>query len=177
MATSTNSMTSKHSNAGTVVWKRFGAFLIDLFLLQFFVVQPLAFKIQRLIPAETSFRDISLYLQQQPELSKELNMLFLLLFGLIFAYFVVLEWSIGQTLGKKILNIRVVATGPFLSQQKPQGKITLLQAIVRNIPLLPVFPLIFLWVVDPLFLMIKKDRLTDRYVHTTVVLCTPKQKV
>lgn len=164
-----------------IVPKRIMAFIVDFFILNFVVVQPLSLKIQGIVPLITSMGDLSIYLQQNPNVSKELNIFAILLAGLFFAYFVLLDYFVGQTLGKKLFKLRVVATGSYLGQIRLGNKITFLQALLRNAAVLPLFPFFLLWIVDPLTLLFKGERFSEKYAKTTVVdasgINLPKQKL
>ena len=148
--------------------KRVLAFLIDLFILNLVVLQPLSFKIQRIVPEGAAFGDLYSYFNQNPVLMNEANMISMLIIGLFFAYFFLLDWLLGQTLGKKLMGLVVVSRGSFLYTHYGP-KVTVLQAFVRNLALIPLFPFVLLWVLDPFYLFWKGRRLSDVYTKTDVV--------
>ena len=148
--------------------KRFFAFLIDFFLLNIIIVQPLSLRIQSIVPEGTAFGDLYSYFNQNPTLLSEANVISLLIIVLFFLYFFLLDWLLGQTLGKKIMGLAVVSNGNFLYVSYGK-KVTVLQAFVRNLALLPLFPFVILWIVDPFYLVWKGKRLSDRYTKTDVI--------
>lgn len=78
------------------------------------------------------------------------------------AYFPVLEWRFGQTLGKRLMGIHVV--------QEDGRRITLIQAIVRRIP----FFLEFFWI-DAIVCLFteRKQRAFDLVARTVVTRVEP----
>ena len=151
--------------------KRILAFLLDLLILNLVIIQPIAFRLQKVIPLTTvDITAVSAFLQAHPAVAKELDYLSVLAMLLIYSYFVLMEYFIGQTIGKKIMKLYVVATGPFLQHEKGNYKITFVQAMLRNVCVLPLFPLVLLWIIDPLYLLFKKERFSDNYAHTAVIV-------
>ena len=77
-------------------------------------------------------------------------------------YFTVLEYSIQQTLGKKLLNLKVIALN-----KNPK----IWQYWVRSLFLVPLFPFILLWFIDPLYLFFNKQgqRFTEQLSKTKVI--------
>ena len=77
---------------------------------------------------------------------------------LIFAYFVVLELKFGATVGKSVMYLQV--------RSKNGARISLPQALVRNLTKIYWFPIIFDWLIGKL---LKTDRLLNNITRTVVV--------
>ena len=135
------------------ILKRTGAFIIDLLMIDFIVVGPFrSFFLSRIGDA-SSFQAI--YTQMAADESVY-GALFII--GMLtWLYFVLQEWKLSTTLGKMVLNLRV------------EPKLSFWQAALRNLAVLPFFPFMLLWIIDPLFLVIYKQRLSDRLVGSRVV--------
>ena len=82
-----------------------------------------------------------------------------------FMYFVLLEYSIGQTVGKILMSLKVVGEN---------DSVDFFQAMLRSLFLIPIFPLTALWIIDPVFLFFfskKRQRLSE-YLSKTYVIDT-----
>jgi len=77
-------------------------------------------------------------------------------------YFAILEYKLGQSIGKIFMNIKVISI---------TKKLLFWQCIGRSLFLLPVFPFFLLWAIDPLFLFFNKkgQRLSEFLTKTKVV--------
>lgn len=139
--------------------KRFVAFILDVVLINFVVGLPL----QRSMPdaSPTSFAEI-MALAQNVEYLAAMQRISMITGLLTLAYFVILEYKVGQTLGKRLLNIHVTSETNHL---------TLWQCFVRSLYFIP-FPLFgLLYIVDPIYLLFskKKQRWTEKLSKTIVV--------
>lgn len=123
------------------VWKRILALIIDILLFNVTVAVPLS----GLVPA--SFTATSTVLAVG-----------VVLVALFFGYLVASQYLIGQTIGMMLFQYRATNTNE------------LWRCVVRNIFILPVFPFILLWIIDPLFLAFTGDRLTERWAGSTTEL-------
>lgn len=149
-----NSLLSYISEMGKVVvvvplWKRILAYLIDSILLTFLVLTPL------IKPFSFSIESGSNFFQSFASYStsfstEDLWLAFMIAFFYL-AYFCLLEFWFGQTVGKVIVGIKVEST-----KKKP---LNLLQTIIRNISKLSTLLLIL----DTIYLLIKKDN--QRYLE------------
>ena len=146
------------------IWKRVGAFLLYLLILDFVVFFPFKHILESLVPTMGSFTEIYTYLTTNPGASNQLNFIIVTLAILTLAYFAILEAKLGQTIGKYMFHIRVISID---SNNKP----TLWRCLVRNIFLIPYFPFIFLWLIDPIYMAMTKDnmRLCEILSKTKVV--------
>lgn len=139
-----------NQNNPAPLWKRFLAYLIDIFIVNLVVTLPFRSYLRKF---EDSF-DILLGTK-----NPELIMISFFVIGGILLYFVILEFKIRQTLGKIVMNIYVVST--------PNKEITLSQIILRN--LTKPFPIVLL--VDAAYMFFKRtnQRLFEVFSRTAVV--------
>src|SRR3989338_6563750 len=143
-------------------WKRLVAFIIDLLVLDFVVVLPFRKVFARLVPDTTSINSIYAYLTARPEINVWLTFISVMVGILSIAYFVILEGRLNQSIGKLIMKIYVKSL---------ENKITVWQHIVRSLFLLPVFPFVLLWLLDPLFMFFtaSNQRLSEILSRTKTV--------
>jgi uncharacterized RDD family membrane protein YckC len=129
-----------------LVWKRFFAFMIDLLIIDFVIGFPFRKLLLRMVPAE-EFSASYAYLVSNPSVVSLLTSV-MILFGLLaLLYFAVLEYRLGQTIGKMFVNIKVES-----------GKgLTFLACLIRSMQFVLIFPFILLWIIDPLFMLFNKD--------------------
>lgn len=143
------------------ILKRIFAFAIDFLFVQFVILFPFNRMFEKVIPAESSFSEaFSL-------LSNASNSSLLIIFAIFtsiptIAYFAILEKEFGQTIGKKLLKLYVE------SQQK---ELKYWQAVARSIFLIPIFPFVLLWIIDPIVMFFTKEnqRLSEILSRTKVV--------
>lgn len=118
---------------------------------------------------------------------------------LFFIYNFVLQYYLGQTLGMMMFNIRLVNVGAIERAKRTghgasmnrdlkknddfnldtKSKIskkqyisavpTAAQIFLRNIIFLPIIPFVVLWIVEPIYMLIKKERLLDSWIMIGVV--------
>ncbi|MEM4268143.1 MAG: RDD family protein [Candidatus Woesearchaeota archaeon] len=139
------------------VWKRIAAFFADFLLLNFFVFAPFSGVFLTLIG--DSYKDYTFV--SSTDIGGNLFLLALVVSLPIILYFVLMQYMIGQTVGMLLFNLRLVD-----SKGKEPG---LLRCFGRNILFLPIFPLVLLWLADPLFLVFKGTRLSDYITGTSVI--------
>jgi hypothetical protein len=75
------------------------------------------------------------------------------IFLVAYAYFIVFEYVLGQTLGQMALSIHVTHNGFW-------------QVLLRNAFLLPFFPFVFFWVIEPFAIIITKRGILERLSQT-----------
>jgi uncharacterized RDD family membrane protein YckC len=138
------------------LWRRTAAFLLDLIVLNLVVLSPFEKVMKKAIP-QTDILSMQLFLSQNPETTRFLSLLLFIMSGLVLFYFAFLEGILGKTLGKMVFKIQVQSAKPGMWR-----------FIVSNLFVIPVFPFILLWIVDPLFLIFSKQRLSERLagMHT-----------
>lgn len=131
--------------------KRILAYLIDILLINIFVVLPFSSIIK-------SYESTTSFSRFFSSLNTQIFLVYLTIAILSLLYFIILEYILRQTLGKIILKIKVA------SKQK---HISLKQIILRNIPK----PFILLLIADTAYMLIKKtnERYTEQKSKTFVV--------
>jgi len=136
------------------------AFFIDLIIIQLVIISPFREIMKRIVPAG-SFKESYLMLSAAGASSAIYAVSFFIAL-MIFIYFTFTEYIAGQSIGKKIMGLRVVSE---------TEKLSLSQVILRNLAMLPFFPFIALWVIDPGFMMFTKTqrRLSDILARTNVI--------
>ena len=145
-----------------LIWKRIAAFIFDLFIIEFVLAFPFQSIIKRIIPKDISYSAAYRLFSTNTQYTKLLTMVMIMLSLLALFYFTILEYKLGQTIGKILLNIKVVSENKELK---------FWQCIARSLFLLPVFPFFLLWVIDPLYLFFNKkgQRLSEFLTKTKVV--------
>jgi len=140
------------------------AFLIDVILLRFTLFLPFEGMLSSIyekmgIPANSSsFNTTYNYFISHPEVGNSASLLLLGFAGLVLLYFALMEFALGQTVGKMVLKIAVVSDLGLKKKGKKVSKPTFPQCLLRNIGFIPLFPLMLLWAIDPLFIIFRKDR-------------------
>ena len=173
------------------LWKRGLAFVIDLALINLIILAPFSSLYARLIPAQSSFMEMYQSLLSGTGPAAQLQTLSAISTVFIMLYFVLLEWRLGQTVGKMILNLSVIPfsgesiTSPPMpaktasksskKKQAPENpqKITLVQSLLRNILFVPLFPFGLLWIAEPVSLLLSRtgQRLLERLSKTQTIQC------
>ncbi|MCK5283879.1 MAG: RDD family protein [Nanoarchaeota archaeon] len=134
--------------APAVFWKRLLAFLIDILIVDFVIGYPFRRLIIRLIPM-TDFSKSYSYLVSNPKAAATVSLITFVMGLLALLYFALLEYKTGQTLGKMLVNIRIESVAKEL---------TFFACVMRSIFLIFIFPLVLLWIIDPLFLIFTRDK-------------------
>ena len=142
--------------------KRTLAFLIDLIILDFFIMSVYSLSIKKLLP-NVPFSELVSYLQVTPIILTKIILLLTLLGLTILTYFVYLQHKLSQTIGMHVFKLFVV------SSDKKKGELTLSQLIIRNLYLLPFFPFVLFWVIEPIYLAIYNKRLLEKWSNTKLV--------
>ena len=144
------------------ILKRLLAFIIDIAILEFIVLLPFSRALDNSIPKAESFSQMFGMLSSNPSYYGLVTITTAIASFLAMLYFVILEKKIGQTAGKKLLNLHVI------SQEKD---ISYWQIIVRNLLFIPIFPFVLLWIVDPIVMLFTKEnqRLSEILSRTKVV--------
>ncbi len=104
------------------LWRRVVAYLVDVLIVSMVVYVPLEIYALRGGDSEISFTQI---VDEATKTKRSVEGIFVIIMGVVLtvAYFVVLEYKLQQTLGKMLMKIKVVSSGPLKVQQ----------CIVRNI--------------------------------------------
>jgi uncharacterized RDD family membrane protein YckC len=149
------------------LWKRGFAFLLDIFIIDFFIFTAFKAVLAEILGNTTDVMSAYAMLQQNEAQANVLFMIFTVMVMLALAYFVLLEYLLGQTVGCILLNLKVVAQ----QGEKEFSMMTFWQSLSRNIFMIPAIPFILLWIADPLYLVLTKkgQRLTEWLSSTRVI--------
>ncbi len=145
-----------------LVWKRLLAFVADLLIINLIIFFPFKKILQRSVPEFGSYSEAYSFLSSNQSYTTTLTIVSLLMSLLAILYFVLLEQKIGQTPGKMLFNISVVGD---------MKKVSFWQFLVRSMFIIPIFPFVLLWIIDPLFLFFTKtnQRLSEVLSKTKTV--------
>jgi len=78
------------------------------------------------------------------------------------AYFSFFEYKLGQTPGMMLLKLKVIST-------ESKKKLGFWKIVLRNIYVFPYFPFSILWVVEPLMIIFKRERILELMTKTKTV--------
>lgn len=138
------------------IWKRVIAFLIDILFIDLVLLWPFESLFKRFMPEGytgiNSIRSMQEFFLTSPELTRLVTVATVAMGMLIVLYFTLMEYRLGQTIGKMLMKIRVVS-------EKNSGKdpVKPWQALLRSIIWLPMFPFIVFWVIDPLYVFLNQN--------------------
>ena len=158
------------------IFKRFFALLIDLFILNTFIIGSFS-SIFESVTDSSNFASTYGSLMSNPGLRASLTGILFIISILIVTYYVVLQRKFGQTIGMMVMNIFVVKlpkvsdntlTSKSFSSRKNSRKIKMeksefntfnlsfFDVVLRNLFVIPFAPFIFLWLIDPIYLLFSK---------------------
>ncbi len=156
------SLLKKRSFKGPAsIWKRLLAFIIDLFVIDFVCSYPFRKLLDGVIP-QGDFSEVYSFLANVGELRGLILSVSIAWGAAAMLYFALLEYyNSGQTIGKMVLDIKV---------ESERKNLYFWQCLVRSIFLIPIFPIMLLWILDPLWLVYTKGqkRLSDLIAMTKV---------
>jgi uncharacterized RDD family membrane protein YckC len=141
------------------VLKRLGAFIIDLLIINIVILFPFTKLLEKIIPQSSFSGAFELLSADQ---SGTLTVVMLAISFLSILYFMTLEGKLGQTPGKMLFKLFVRGREKELRKW---------QLLVRSMFLIPVFPFVLLWIIDPVVMLFTKQnqRLSEILSKTTVV--------
>jgi uncharacterized RDD family membrane protein YckC len=147
--------------ANASLLKRGIAFIVDLFIVNLVIMSPFKSLLSRIIPS-ISLSEVQEYLIQNQGIASTIYFVTIVITLLVVLYFAVLEYKINQTIGKMMMNIQI---------QSLTKELRFWQCLVRSLFLIPFFPFILLWIIDPIYLLFNKDnqRLTEKFSKTKVI--------
>ncbi len=145
-----------------IIWKRVAAFVTDILIINFILFFPFRRIITNMLPRFGSYSEAYEFFISNPGYSNKLMVVSLTMAIFAILYFTILEYKLQQTPGKMLFNISVI------SETK---KLRLWQCISRSLFLIPMFPFILLWIVDPLFMIFTKtnQRLSEILSKTRTI--------
>ncbi len=142
----------------SILWKRAAAFLIDIVIVYFIFFLAVGDQLSDTIPKAASFAQSYAVLVESDNLISSLSVIYSLL---LFIYFLLLERRFGQSIGKMVMKLKVVGEDP----------ITFWRHIGRVMFLIPFFPFILLWLIEPIVMLFTENnrRLGEIVSRTQVV--------
>ena len=143
------------------VLKRAIAFIIDLLIINTIILFPFRGILEKLIPEADSFSKTMDFLSNRAD-STSITFIILLISAITILYFMLMEKKLNQTPGKMLFNL-------YVNSQTKDLKYW--QLFVRSIFLIPMFPFILLWFLDPIVMFFTKEnqRLSEILSKTKVV--------
>ncbi len=144
------------------VLKRLLAFLIDIFIINFIILFPFKGIINNIIPDTASFSETVDFLSRNSEYNTYITVIMLLIAFLTILYFMLLEKNLNQSVGKMLFKLYVKSQTKDLKHW---------QLFVRSMFLIPLFPFVLLWIIDPIVMLFTKEnqRLSEILSKTKVV--------
>ncbi len=139
------------------IWRRLLAFGIDVAALDLIVLSPFQKLLEDILPAK-DYSAIQLHLTQNPNLTNTLTTVLFFAGIVMLLYFSILDYK-ANTIGKKLMKIKAVSETKELKYW---------QCLVRSMFVVPVFPFILLWIIDPLYVFFNpgQQRLLERLSKT-----------
>jgi uncharacterized RDD family membrane protein YckC len=128
--------------------RRLGSFLIDLLIIDLIITAPFTAIFARF----ASLRDFTDVTYSGKELAA-----IVIVFMLIYAYYVLFEYLLGQTIGMMFMQTRV----------EGDGRIGML--LVRNSFILPFFPFVIFWIVEPVAVLFWRRSVLEKVTNTRTV--------
>ncbi len=130
------------------IFRRILAFIVDLIIINLFIVSPYRSLFEKILPTESFMETFDLLQKMEGNLGSIYIIIMLVIISIL-CYFIILEKILGQTLGKRLMDIYVVDI---------EGrKLSIWQLFARSMFLIPVLPFMLLWIVDPVFTLFNKD--------------------
>ncbi|MBR9675396.1 RDD family protein [Candidatus Woesearchaeota archaeon] len=152
---------------GAPIHKRALAFLIDFLILDFVVFSTTTQTLKNVLPDSLSFSQSLSFLQSNSALMNKLSVLLVINAGLMFSYFYYTQKNFSQTIGMRILKLYVE---PIKKQgRKEEGVMKSWQVIVRNLYMIPIFPLFILFFIDVAYLLLYNNRFSEKISNTQLV--------
>ena len=154
--------TAKRYYAQASVLKRILAFIVDMFVINLTILWPFRKTFENMLPKSDSFSKTFEYLSKNPDLGWSITVVMFSVSLLAILYFYLLEKKLGQSIGKMLFGLYVK------SQEKELKR---WQLLVRSMFLVPVFPFVLLWIIDPIVMLFNKEnqRLSEILSKTKVV--------
>lgn len=138
-------------------YKRIGAFVLDLLIINFIIVGPFTSILQNIMPNSS----ISSALNSNPLLQNQVFFIGTIIAFLSLLYFSWFTYKLSQTPGMMALKLYKIS--------KNNQQITFMQALLSNVFILPMFPFFILWIIDPIYLIFKKETLSNQLSKTQIV--------
>ncbi|HLC66695.1 MAG TPA: RDD family protein [Candidatus Nanoarchaeia archaeon] len=152
-----------HGSIPALLWKRVAAFVVDILVLDFTVFAPFRRIFAKAFP---DFAMLRMAMEGHITFSGSLAFAAVSMATLAMLYFTLCESIVGQTVGKMLFRLRVAGIA------SPPG---FWRCFIRSLFLLPVFPFIAFWLIDPLYMFFTRSsqRLLERLSRTATVESSP----
>ena len=143
------------------LFRRFFAFVIDLLVIDIVIFFPFRGILEKTMP-KASYKEAYQFLISNPGYSKLISIIMVAAGILSIFYFALLEYKLNQSIGKMFLGV-------FVKNELKEKRFW--QYLVRSMFLLPIFPFILLWILDPIFMFFTKNnqRLSEILSKTRTV--------
>ena len=143
------------------LFRRFFAFVIDLLVIDLVIFFPFRGILEKTMP-KASYKEAYQFLISNPGYSKLISIIMVAAGILSIFYFALLEYKLNQSIGKMFLGV-------FVKNELKEKRFW--QYLVRSMFLLPIFPFILLWILDPIFMFFTKNnqRLSEILSKTRTV--------
>ncbi len=150
--------------------KRALSLVIDLFLLNIIVLFPFRPAISSIVPSE-NLGEVMNYLNQNPGALSALSALVLMIGVVALLYFAWFQSRFGQTLGMMATKLFVAEQDSLPKVAAGKAGISLAKALLRNLFIIPVFPVYLLWFIEPAVMVFdrKNQRLLEKLTKTFTV--------
>lgn len=138
-------------------WKRLGSLLIDIFIMSI-ILMPF----QKFLPQNVNYNAI--YSINDYLIASLVTIYFLV-------YVIIMQYLCNQTIGMILFNIKIKNNikNDIKNNKRKNNEISLIQIIIRNLFLIPVFPFIILWIIDPVYLLLTDMRLSEKWSKTKTI--------
>ncbi len=133
------------------MWKRAVALIVDIIALNLIVFSPFGDVFNKY------FSSIELGALESTALPSHIYASIFFLSVLTLLYFALMQYASQQTLGMMLTKIYV------------QPKSGFWKSLVRNLFVLPFFPFNLLWIIEPLYLFFKGQRILEKLTSTNTV--------
>jgi hypothetical protein len=163
-----------------LITKRILAFIIDFLIINMLIAYPFSKLLTKLMPEKQIYGLSNFsFLISQNNFGFIIYAIIGLIMFLTFFYFVLFEYIIGQTIGKIIMDLKVVSikenrnnTQILKKGMYSYSDTKLYQVIIRSLFLIPIFPFSLLLFIEPIYLFFfseNEQRLTEKISHTKVI--------
>ncbi len=142
------------------ILKRVAAFAIDILIINMAILFPFDSVFQKIVPS-SSFSEAFEFLSSNSD-STSIKAIIISASIVTILYFVIFEKKLRQTPGKMLFKLYVKGQGKDLKSW---------QLFVRSMFLIPWFPFVLLWFIDPIVMLFTKEnqRLSEILSRTKVV--------
>ncbi|OIO63949.1 hypothetical protein COT48_03780 [Candidatus Woesearchaeota archaeon CG08_land_8_20_14_0_20_47_9] len=156
-------------------WKRFVAFFVDMLIVEYLILGPftrLLSRISALMPQSSNFYSAYgaaySFFESNSSVATGVYLMFFIMALFVISYFALLEWAIGQSVGKMIFNLYVISD--YYNNRGRRHELRFWQCIVRNLRFLPLAPVILLWISAPFLIVLGPRKRALEFLSKTRVV-------